>query len=603
LKRMNDSLSHRGPDGSAFWCKGSVGLAHQMLWTTPESLHENLPLEANGLIITSDSRIDNRDELLSVLGLSQEVSDSEVILKAYGKWGQDCVDRLLGDFAFVIWDKTKGELFCARDHIGVKPFYYYYQSGKIFAFSTEIKALFAWGMTRRVDEVRVGDYLLNMMEDRERTFYQGITRLPAATYMIVGPYNIKKILYWKLDSEHEIRFGSDEEYEEAFRNIFMEAVRCRLRSAFPIGATLSGGLDSSSVVCMARELMPQDQHLKTFSAIFDIVKECDERPYINAVLAGGQLDAHYIHGDEIGPLDDIERVFWHADEPIWAPNLFLHWAINQEAKSQNVRILLDGIDGDTTVSHGWTYITELAGQGRFIAMLKEARGLSRSYSSSTKDILLQFSLYPFAPDCLIRLRRLFHGQSDKSPTDLEIVNSEFVQRIGLIERKKILQEAWARPARTAREFHWRRLSWGIHQLMFEVTDVVSAAFSIERRSPFFDKRLVEFCLALPANQKMRLGWTRWIMRSALRAILPAEICQRRKKSDLSSNFLHCLLTFHMEALEKVVSDEKGVINSYVSINSLREVHRRLSSQEERLSGDDTKIWLVAALYIWLELLK
>jgi asparagine synthase (glutamine-hydrolysing) len=165
LKRMNNSLSHRGPDGSGLWCEGPVGLSHQMLWTTTESLHEKLPLDVDKLVITSDSRIDNRDELLPALGLSEEVSDSYVIQKAYSEWGQNCIDKLLGDFAFAIWDKAKGELFCARDHMGMRPFYYYHKPGEIFAFATEIKALFAWGVPRTINEVAIGDYLLALAED------------------------------------------------------------------------------------------------------------------------------------------------------------------------------------------------------------------------------------------------------------------------------------------------------------------------------------------------------------------------------------------------------------------------------------------------------
>jgi len=283
LKRMNDSMPHRGPDGSGLWHDGSVGLAHQMLWTTPESLHEKLPFEADKLVITSDSRIDNREELLPELGLSEEVSDSEVILKAYGRWGRKCVDRLLGDFAFVIWDKSKEELFCARDHMGVKPFYYCYQADKSFTFATEIKALFAWGVPREINEAKIGDRFERITNDQEITSYRMILRLPPANFLIIAIDGLCKKRYWDLDPEHEIRFGSDEAYSIAFREIFTKAVTCRLRSVFPVGSMLSGGLDSSSIVCVSRKLLPRKHPLKTFSIIFDTIKECDERQYIDSV--------------------------------------------------------------------------------------------------------------------------------------------------------------------------------------------------------------------------------------------------------------------------------------------------------------------------------
>jgi len=232
LKRMNDSMPHRGPDGSGLWHDGPVGLAHQMLWTTPESLHEKLPFEADGLVITSDSRIDNREELLPELGLSEEVSDSEVILKAYGRWGKSCVDRLLGDFAFVIWDKAKEEMFCARDHMGVKPFFYFYKSEEIFAFATEIKSLLAWGIPPCINDARIGDYIMGVQEDKEITFYHEILRLPPASIISINHKTSHKEQYWKPDITREIWLDSDEEYEKIFLDIFKEAVRCRLRSAF-----------------------------------------------------------------------------------------------------------------------------------------------------------------------------------------------------------------------------------------------------------------------------------------------------------------------------------------------------------------------------------
>lgn len=601
LSRMNDCLSHRGPDGSALWCEGPVGLAHQMLWTTPESLHEKLPLEANGLVITADARIDNRGELLPALGLPEVVSDSEVILKAYGKWGKDCVDRLLGDFAFVIWDKAKGELFCARDHMGIKPFYYYYKQGEIFAFATEIKALFACGVPRRINEVRIGDYLAFIVEDKEITFYQEIKRLPPANSMTVSRDSLNMKQYWELDPTREIVMGSDEEYEKAFLDIFREAVRCRLRSAFPIGSHLSGGLDSSSIVCMARELLPKDQRLKTFSAIFDTIKECDERPYINAVLEKGDLEPYFIHGDEIGPLYDIDRVLWHMDQPFHAPNLFLTWALYKEAHNQHVRVLLDGMDGDNVVSHGITYITELTSKGRFISAIREILGLSKTRNASPMRILIKYSINPFIPYPFRQVWRVMRGSNEDSPDNIRLTNLDFARSIGLQDRRKALKNERSKPALTTREDHWRMLTWGIHSYFLEISNMASAAFSIESRSPFFDKRLMEFCMALPGDQKIRLGWTRWIMRRALRNILPEKICGRGGKSRLGANFTYGLLEHHRDVLDDFVLSCEDTQGHYVNCFALHECHNKYVSTEGAKNSQDEalNIFVIATLTLWL----
>src|SRR4028118_115937 len=164
VEQMVAALAHRGPDGAGVWSEGAVGLGHCMLWTTPESLHEKLPLvdKSRDLTITADARIDNREELMEQLGITAEahgeVSDSQLVLAAYGKWGEDCPQHLLGDFAFVIWDGAKQQLFCARDHFGVKPFYYHYAADKRFAFATEIKALLGLPeVPRQLNEVRVAE--------------------------------------------------------------------------------------------------------------------------------------------------------------------------------------------------------------------------------------------------------------------------------------------------------------------------------------------------------------------------------------------------------------------------------------------------------------
>ncbi len=147
LGRMVDILAHRGPDGADIWCEGNIGLGHRMLWTTPESLMEKQPLvdRTGNLVLTADARIDNRGELISALRLNdspvEKITDSALILAAYAEWGNQCPEKLIGDFAFAIWDKRKQVLFCARDHMGVKPFYYYYEPGKFFAFASEIKGL------------------------------------------------------------------------------------------------------------------------------------------------------------------------------------------------------------------------------------------------------------------------------------------------------------------------------------------------------------------------------------------------------------------------------------------------------------------------------
>ncbi|HET6568746.1 MAG TPA: lasso peptide isopeptide bond-forming cyclase, partial [Rhodothermales bacterium] len=374
LSGMTAALAHRGPDGSGRWVQGSAGLGHHMLWSTPESLTEKLPYEhaASGLVVTSDARIDNRDELLAQLGLDRRrerpIGDSEIIAAAYERWGEDCPDRLIGDFAFAIWDARRQGFFCARDCFGVKPIYYYHHRGHLFAFASEIKALLRLNeVPRRLNEARVADYLASVSDDKAATFYAGILRIPPAHCLWVDSEGLRIREYWRLDPSRELRLGSDEAYAETFREVFTEAVRCRVRSAFPVGSTVSGGLDSSSIACVASGMLnaPETPPFHTFSFVFDAVPESDERAYIEAALSVLSAEKHYVHPDRFGVFGDVERTLWHLDQPPFIRNLYLWKALYEDARKAGVRVLLDGEDGDTVISRGDATLYHIAMEGRW----------------------------------------------------------------------------------------------------------------------------------------------------------------------------------------------------------------------------------------------
>jgi len=619
LVRMIDILAHRGPNGSGVWHEGSIGLAHRMLWTTPESLLEELPLadRTGNLVLTADARIDNRDELIAALELSdrptEKITDSDLILAAYQKWGESCPEKLLGDFAFAIWDGRKQVLFCARDHFGVKPFYYY-SSERAFIFATEIKAILCVPeVPRRIDEVKVGDYLMAMPEDKEITFYQNILRLPPAHSIVVSRNRTQMRSYWSLDPTRELRLSSNEEYAEAFREKFTEAVRCRLRSTFPVGSMLSGGLDSSSITCVASQLLSlsTEQPLHTFSAIFDPASKSDESPFIKAVVEQVNLEPHYMRGDRVSPLGDIESVLWQLDEPLSAFNLFLNWNLYKIANNLNIRIILDGFDGDTTVSHGVGYLNELALAGNWLTLISEVRGLAKNYELSSWDMLWGY-FWQYGVDqyqLLKPLRRAWRGlsrrvqwrnsQSTKSAAWSAALNPNFVRRIHLTERRKILQTAQFSQFKTEREKHYRTLTWGVMPDTLEVLDKANATFSLEPRYPFWDRNLVEFCLSLPPEQKIYQGWTRMVMRRAMSNILPTKVQWRGGKGNLGYNFDQVMLTFERKRLETTILQPLEAIENYVDMPYLQTALHRFISQTAK-EDDAILVWKSVSLALWLE---
>lgn len=647
LAQMVDILAHRGPDGADIWVDGSVGFGHRMLWTTPESLLEKLPFanSTGDLIITSDARIDNRDELISMLHLNKcppdKITDSQLILAAYEKWKESCPEHLLGDFAFAIWDKRQQSLFCARDHLGVKPFYYYYQPSQSFLFASEIKALLCLQQVpRRLNEVRIADYLTLTMEDRAITSYQDILRLPPAHSMVVSQSGIEIRSYWELDPHREIKMDSDEAYAEKFREIFTEAVRCRLRSAFPIASQLSGGLDSSAVTCVARDILAEKNKtsLHTISTIFDTIIECDERPFMNAVLEQGGFIPHYVHGDKFGPLSNLDSIFRYEDEGLLGPSHFYPWIVNRAAKELGLRISLDGFDGDTTVCHGGSRLTELARQGNWKTCIQEVKAFSPHFNVSPyaafrsyglpylKDLALKFRWIAFFEGVRLihkhfgvsrkllivnhglkpvveQVRQLWQRKQTKVPnssvSQTPLVKGNFAERLGLDERIQKFG-ASSQKSLTVKEEHWRGLTQGILPYSLERADQYAAMFSLEARHPFMDKRLIEFCLALPADQKLYQGWGRMVMRRGLEGILPEKVQWRGGKADLSANFDDGLLNRDRQILDEVMSNQIGYLEKYIDSDFLQAAYQRMISGNEVRDEDITPIWQAVTLALWFD---
>lgn len=654
LQQMMKALAHRGSDDSGYWAEENIGLAHCMLWTTPESLLEKLPqISATGnLVITADVRLDNREELVQVLDLPdrpvEKITDSEFILAAYEKWGEDCPDYLLGDFAFAIWNRTLNSLFCVRDHLGVKPFYYCHQASQTFSFASEIKALLCLPtVPQRLNETRLADFLALMMEDKVSTTYKGILRLPPAHAMVVDSSGVRVWSYWSLDPQRELRLNSNEAYAQTFRDIFSEAVRCRLRSAFPIVSHLSGGLDSSAVTCVARRLLSQSGNatLHTISSVFDKVTECDERPFINAVLEQGNLTPHFVAGDEAGPLSNLDHIFQFEDEALLGPSHFYPWVINRAAKDLNFRLSLDGFDGDTVVGHGIPRLTELARRGdwktllfevepvslhyevpqfalleayslphlhellrqwRWIDFVRVVHQIHRRFRASRKRLLLEYGVKPL----LLKLVPQF-WRGDRPIPSLQswlnhhapLIHSDFAQRIGLPERASQFK-ADRNPPSTVREEQWRSLTSGIWSYTLEQMDQYAAMFSLEARHPFMDKRLVEFCLSLPAEQKLYQGWGRVVMRRALEGILPEQVQWRTGKADLTPNFDDGLLNRNRALLEQVMVEQINLLKPYINLNFLRAAYQRtLSAGKPTTGNDSTAIWQAVILSLWLHYKK
>ncbi|MCF2969741.1 lasso peptide isopeptide bond-forming cyclase [Synechococcus sp. Nb3U1] len=644
LWAMLDRLAHRGPDGFDIWWKDGIGFGHCALWTTPESLHEVMPLQdpMGQFAITADARIDNREELYSLLGLTgseREEGDGYLILQSYLKWGSRCPEYLLGDFAFAIWDEPQRRLFCARDPMGVKPFYYSYKPGCGFAIASEIKSLLIlpW-VTTHLNEERITDYLLAEFEDKEHTFYQDVYRLPPATSMLVNvQVGLRQVTYWSLDPSRELHLPSDSDYVDAFRNLFQEAVACRLRSTGPVGSHLSGGLDSSSVTCMAKKIQPKFE-LHTFSNVFESVHVCDERTYIQAVLEASDYTPHFVVADQLGPLSDSESIYSFHDEAYYGPTHFLVWGLNRAVQQTGIRVILDGFDGDTVLSHGTGWLHELAHQGEWEPFAKEVSALAsgskgqcqlfqtfgaphlqelarnnhwRSFSShaqyiskllsvSLVGLWLRCGLKPLLPD-FAKEQWLYWRTGEHSDRwwDHQLFNSVRINNKYLGRQLEKLRQKEALPAVSERQQHAHMLTTGLVPSMLEIIDLSAAACSLEARHPFFDRRLVEFCLALPPQQKLNQGWTRRILRRSMHGILPEKVRLRRSKSNMEPSFTYGLCQVNRKELVEILTSKATDQPEQLSSSFIPTLLDILRRKDGSLNPSETLVtWKISNLLAW-----
>ena len=462
--------------------------------------------------------------------------------------------------------------------------------------------------------------------------------------MTVGGGGVRTRSYWSLDPARELHLGSDEEYEEAFRELFTETIRCRLRSAFPVGSTLSGGLDSSSIACTADKLLAANggQRLHTFSAIFPSVAEedprIDERPFIEAVLATGNFEPHYVRADCCKPLADVA---WHKDEVLATPNWYMVRPLFSAAQEHGVRVLLSGFGGDETVSYGYEHLDELARTGRWADFAQEARDVSQrlggkplyylrrhgvpyltelahkqhwwsfskqmgqiseQFELSRQRIFLEAVLKPLVPQPLRRAWQLLRGHVQaKSPVWglNRAIKSAFAQRIGLAERVQAFKTKKSTSAHHLREQHVLGLASGDMQYLLGRFDQTAETFALEQRYPFFDRRFMEFCLALPFEQKLRQGWTRAIFRRAMENVLPPKVQWRTDKGNMSVNIRRRLLE-ERETLDAVILHDPGAIEAYVDMPALRAAYRRYLSQPMPSTEEDLfTIYLAVTLALWL----
>ncbi|MGG9964353.1 asparagine synthase (glutamine-hydrolyzing) [Ferruginibacter sp. SUN106] len=534
LQKMTRSIAHRGPDGEGIWKneKGNVLLGHRRLSIIDLSNAAAQPMQyAARYIIIHNGEIYNYIELKEELaehGYSfRSKSDTEVIVAAYDFWKEDCLKHFDGMFSFAIWDEKEEQLFAARDRFGEKPFYYYQNEGYLF-FASEMKALWSVGVEKIIEEKMLLNYLalghVQNSADKEQTFFKDIYSLPPAHYLLYQPQQQKLMVkkYWRIDKEICIDINAADAIEK-FNQLFNTSISRRLRSDVTVGTSLSGGLDSSSILATMQELKFKPGEIKTFSAIFPGFEK-DESSYINLLSSGLNVPNFTTQPAADGLIKDFEKLCYHQEEPFQSGSIYAQYKVFELAKQQQVTVLLDGQGADETLAGYHKYIQwflqEVLSRNKLGAAQREKKALHKNNIAFNWSIKNYFAAY-LPMHAAMQLEKNEYLKTIHQPD----INPDFLR----LQRGKEW-EGIHKPVVTKLNdiLHFNTSEAGLEELL-RYADRNSMAHDREVRLPFLDHKLVEFIFSLPSTFKIHDGWTKWLLRKAMDKKLPHEIVWRKDK--------------------------------------------------------------------------
>lgn len=602
-EQLIEGIRYRGPDGLAQWQDESAFLVHAHLACVPQPTH-TFKDHPTRFICTGDIRLDNREEIAALCEREITTTDAELVVAAYEALGPACCAHFIGDFAFAIWDSATSQLFCARDPFGVRPFYYRSDSTD-FAFASDEAALGA-RVSDPGDERFVADFLAGIVAYETQTRHPGINRLLGGHWLLWSQGDLQITRYWELTAK------ADPSGDPAgrFRALFERAVSDRLYGTSDPAAFLSGGLDSSSIATVAGRLR-QDAALpalKTFSFVYPQGSKMDESPYIDAVLTADGFAPHKELVEDHAPLKGVDDMIRDQRGPIIAAGMAKSRKLYHVAAEAGTNVILDGHGGDEVVGYGTYRLIQMAQNGQWLRLLP----VLHTHCNLIGDNRLISALDLFKvhgpkhkPARLLRkignrlARRQQSQNSMKDPAWRRILSDDFRTRVDLVQRYNHLAVMSHDARADETDFNiWPILS-PMMQSGFEVLDKASAAAGVEARYPFFDVRLVAFCVGLPSSEKLRFGQTRSILRRALKGILPDKVRLRQSKTSFHPEIVAGLITHHQDLLDEMKRDPHTILTPYVNEAPLHELIDQLKHQNSEFDGGDAMfLWRLSSFYLW-----
>ncbi|MBE2217622.1 MAG: asparagine synthase (glutamine-hydrolyzing) [Ignavibacteria bacterium] len=522
LREMNNIIHHRGPDGQGVFTEGNVGIGSTRLAIIDLREISNMPLydAQNRFVIVFNGEVYNyievRKELIQKGHTFHTDSDTEVVLNAYMEWGEECLHKFRGMWAFAIWDKQEKTLFCSRDRFGIKPLYYY-KDEKRLIFGSEIKQILDCGVDKSVNDETIYDYLVfHFIDHTENTFFKNITKLQAGHKFTIKNGQFKVSRWYNLP-ENNVMKDTRNLYSD-FYDLLYESVNLHLRSDVEVGSCLSGGLDSSAIVCIMHEILHNEgkpEIQKTYTAAYDDPL-IDERPFVEEVIKQTGSTGHYLFPDINGFMADIDRMTYHQDEPYTGATVFAQWSVFKKIHETGIKVVLDGQGSDEVLLGYFSFFPfhlkrNLLNPVKFISEYLGGVNTSNLGFNKFTQNLIYFNTGSVRYRHVLKNSRAF-------------VKNDFIEAY---QRRGLFNDMIA-----ATSLEANRLSnvWNISiPSLLRYEDRNSMAFSVEARVPFLDHKLVEYVFSIPLDKLIQKGWTKDVMRKALKGKIPESIRMRKGK--------------------------------------------------------------------------
>jgi len=538
LQKMADTIHHRGPDEEGIFINDNCGFYHKRLSIIDLNTGQQ-PMTFGNYTIVFNGEIYNYIELREDLKLKghqfETTSDTEVILHLYREYGEDCVKKLNGMFAFIIYDKSNNQMYVARDHFGIKPLYWYQDKNRIL-FGSEIKAILAHPEIKAIPATEnLYEYLTFQFLIGDNTLFQNVKKCQPGHYSIINlkTWSFKTVNYWRPDFRTDV-FHNEEFFINELQNILDDTITQQLRSDVPIGTYLSGGIDSSLVTIMASKIV--NQPLKSFSGAFNEGPEFNELKYARIAAKKANSELFEIFPSEQEFIDALPKLIYHLDEPVAGPGLFPQYMVSKFA-SNHVKVILGGQGGDEIFGGYARYL---------VAYLEQAlKGSIFETNEEVEHIVTLNSILPNLPSLkqYIPMLKSFWKKDVFEPMDRRYFN--LLNRMGSISN--FLHPDFINGGNENRIFDKFSEQFNQHNTksyynkmtqfdlsaslpaLLQVEDRVSMAVSIESRVPLLDRRIIDLISKMPAGMKFKGGELKYLLRQTIKEIMPPEILNRKDK--------------------------------------------------------------------------